>query len=225
MRSVLTAITCIFLLFASPIPVSSDPTPVVQITPYVATFCSPEFEWMWVESHPPDMLVVANKGWSQLPGFCREARKAAHGRPLILDLDVHGSKEGLSVKIAGVHRLTTMGYVLNQIEQNAGTDNLTVFLESCYPGNAYFYTIRGNKVKALNHADRPIFLILGVGSGYSNWGNTVYLQWLFNKRDYFEDMRNYEIKKPNPEEKEDSCGISPTTRKLMKLFFKLYFAE
>ncbi len=220
MRTVVAAFLCLIMFFTSTTTVNSEPS---LLTPFVAAFITPEFQWEWVQAHPPDKLFVADKGWSQLPFFCREARKEAKGRPLVIDLTVHGSKRGLTINTQYGANRVSMGYVVNVIEQFAGSDDLTVLLESCYPGNAYFNTIRGSStIKEFNHEGRPSFPIIGVGSGFSNWGNTVYLQWLFHTYPFYEDMRNYETKIPNQYEEEDASGISPTTHKLMMLFFRLY---
>lgn len=224
MRKTIIAAICGVMLLTATLMTSVRSQMMQQPKPFVAVFCSQEFEWVWVEKHQPDKLEVADEGWSEFEKFCKDVKKEANGRPIVIDLMVHGNDSGLAVTVPPFAQVTSMGYVVNTIEKNVGTKNITVLLEACFSGSAYYYTIR-NQDRAkplLNHAGVPAFPIYGVGSGFSNYGNTVYLQWLYGSQGYFEDLRNYEYKKPLIHEIEDSQGISPSARALMMIFFKLY---
>lgn len=203
--------------------------------PFVAVFVTPEFEMLWhsewspaMAHHEPNKIFAAKHGWTDFDKFCKDTVKEAKGRPIVLDLDVHGEDHGLAVKLgkpdeAHTWSITTVGYVMHTIEEDIGSDNLTVLLEACYSGNAYYYTIRGSSNPVLNCEDIPPFPVYGVGSGFSNWGATVYLQYVYGSEGYFEDLRDYELITPRIHEKEDpnNDDMSVTLLKLKAIYERL----
>lgn len=217
----------LFLLFISTFIVSPASANYKISQEYVAVYCSPEFAWVWKNKYHPDLLWVSH-GFDDFDDFCRETRRRAGERPIVLDLDVHGNDDGLYAypEVNGSFKTshTTMGYIVNQLVYFLGDKHPVVLLEACYAGNAYQNTIRNNSRDELNYNPLPPFPIYGTGSGSVNWGTTVFIQYKYNLRLYFEDLRLYEQIPAKQHEEEniriddDTFPISSTCYNLKSLF-------
>lgn len=172
---------------------------------YLAVFSTPGFERFW-KIEPVDYRVTA-RDWSQLDQFLMYTAMHAHGREVILDIDVHGDENGLYLQWMERYgsmsfvesRRATVGYLFSKIDQYFPQGNVTVLLEACYAGRAYKNTIRNNLPvpgdAVADYVSTPAYPVWGVGNETSNFGNHIYLQYKYpDQRMFFEDMRNYEFK-------------------------------
>ena len=161
----------------------------------LAVWCNPEVERFWPSMHP-DVLRVP-QSWDEFDDFLKEVKKKAHGRHIILDLDVHGSGKYLALQVEDARTDKTyihpagFGYAVNRITKILGTKNIEVVCESCFAGETYRNSIRGNKV-GQNHPGIPKFPIYGASYNMYNINNLVYLQYATGCHVWFEDLRKYE---------------------------------
>lgn len=171
---------------------------------YVAVFTSEEWSETWSDKYEPDMKYVY-RSWDDLPVFIEMALKRSQGKTLVLDIDVHGNDHGLALEDRNNHYLrASVGYLYTCLEKKLRGKDCIVLLEACYPGNAYYKTIRGNKHEEGDHLDNypnyPDIPVYCVGSGFSNIDKTMFLQFKHNFRLWWEDIRDYEGNTPKSHE-------------------------
>ncbi len=189
---------------------------------YVAVFTSEEFVSEWAD-YSPDLKYVY-KSWSDFPKFLDRAKKNAGHKKLVIDLDIHGGFDGFYVSFKTIktvkidlfnntclyipfetydYERASMGYIYTELEKRfKNRKNLTVLCEACYPGNNY-YTIRknykdiySNEFDSVNYSYYPDIPIYCLGSGVQNPDITMYLQYRYNLRKWWEDIRKYETAIP-----------------------------
>lgn len=180
--------------------------------PFLAVFASadmPPSDWNRLS---PD-LYIRTGTWDAFPMFLEDVKTWSKGKPVVLDVQVHGSEDGCSLWCGQMNTqhfydTVTLGYIISKIEKTVGT-NVVVCLESCYGGNVYKKTIRGNKntdsKRVVNYEGVPKFPIYGVSGAYSGWNNLVYRQYYFNTHLDFIDLRVCD-KGYTPKKVDDNLG-------------------
>jgi hypothetical protein len=203
---------------------------------YFAVYSSKDLLDVWlIDKYYPDLLYQSDS-WTNFGKFLTLARKCSKNKPLLIDLDVHGNDGGLALKAEDrkIKSLASFGYVITEIEKVLKGKKFVLLVESCYAGNAYKNTIRNNNPEFLiglkqgieafmtDYKKVPYFPIYGTGSGYSNVGNTMFLQYRYRYRKYWVDLRVYENMPAAEHESEDDSGWSKTTKDILKdyLFFR-----
>lgn len=207
----------IFLAFVLVL-LSCGPASSIEDERFIAVYMNPGFyEQYW--DHERLSYYETGKTWGSFDGFCRRAAHLAKGRPVVLDLDVHGNDGGLFLDYSEVVKgkqvfrtyRASFGFIVNCIERNFAPGQVTLMTEACYSGRAYYYTMRNNPLdmtlgcRIENHKDVPKFPIIGVGSITSNYGNLIFLEFidpLHKLRS--EDLRQYEFRKPGPKYRSQS---------------------
>lgn len=208
---------CVVLI--NPVFVTSD----ILKDSYVAVFVSQEFASDWFPSlqRKEINLLFTPKSWKDLSLFVKDIKERSGNSPIVIELDCHGGDTGLSItnrylplSHEQIMDSDTFGHVLDVIYQELGNRQVTILCEACFSGNAYANTAHRGQT-GWYIIPYPVY---GVGSGFSNYGSTVYLQTKNNVKLYYEDLRTYEYKKPAPHEPEDEKGHSKTLLKLRDLY-------
>lgn len=178
---------------------------------YIAVYSDPVFVKYW-DVLKVDYVQSANT-WDDFPGFIRHVKEESKGRPIIIDLNVHGTRGGfLSIHHidkcthgrANKSYMATVGYVLKEIS-TLGEENIrALVLESCYGGHVYFKSREGfnpsyrggNRLDSYTGvAPYPIY---GVDNCVS-WNNVVFIQLANGDNVNIHDLREYS-KSPPPGE-------------------------
>lgn len=153
-------------------------------------------------------------------------------RPILLDVHVHGIEEGLYLQEDVTSQLmysdrANMGYLVSEIEKAFVGRKFSVLCESCFAGRAYKYTIRdsvrdGCYDNITNYDHVPPFPIYGTGDNFANVGPLMYLQWKYNFRKYWVDLRAYDPKGQNkalsPKESEPDFLYSKTSLDIARIW-------
>lgn len=178
---------------------------------YVAVFTSKDLAWLWEDKYTPDYRHIP-ASWKEFPQFLENAKILAKGRPILLELDFHGSNDPKYFSILSKvdergfprYQHASMGYIVKNIVVHLKGQKFLVLLESCYAGTAYT-TIRGNnhiegKDFMDNYPYTPYFPIYGTGDNFVNYDISMFMQFKHNIRLWFEDLRKYEKTPPRPAE-------------------------
>lgn len=196
---------------------------------YTAVFCSQEFDDCWDDMKVDNLFIP--KAWKDLDVFLDTIVAESGDKPIVIDLQVHGWDDGLYITTGyekyaytgmnNEHKImegTTFGKVINKITEKLGHRQLIVLCEACFAGSAYKNTINNPKYKPEYCSAMPPYPVIGSGDNFSNWGNTVYCQYLYNCPINFEDLRMYEVVPVEPHEKEDPNGYSVTTIEQIEIY-------
>lgn len=166
--------------------------------PFLAVFSNPG-TWCYWEKYHPNLYFTA-KDFDDLPIFLdRVKNQIKPGQELILDIDCHGSEDGLLY----IHYEAfnneylyscTVGALLNKIKE-AKLKPSKMYLEACYSqicmetslSVPVSFSYSGNiyepyKYKTINY---PVY---GVGT-CPNISNLIYLQDKYGVKPYFTDLR------------------------------------
>jgi hypothetical protein len=177
------------------------------------------YDW---EKIQPDMLYTGAT-WDDFPVFLELVRHAAKDKEIIIDVSSHGSDTTGLLYIdyeAFGYEMTyeaSMGYIINEIEKKLPKVK-ALFLEACYSEMVMERSLTKKNLADSNHelgcaegshieaSDQYInFPVYGVGSSL-NYNNTCFLQWYYNVRAYFYDLRqfiNHPPAKSTSEEREN----------------------
>lgn len=171
--------------------------------PFVAVFANPGTEKLagWDRVHP-DLFFVSGD-WEKLDEFLDKAKKGAGSRPLVIDVECHGSPITGMLVIEysafgqSMDDTASVGYVIKHIDSKLGNKkNLEVCLESCYSGVCWSRTLV-NKAEIesedfhVSSFDKPVrFPVYGVGQTL-NWNCLVFMEYHSKVRPYFHDLREY----------------------------------
>lgn len=169
--------------------------------PFLAVFSNPG-TWCYWEKYKPNLYYTA-KDFSDLAPFLQMVKEKLHpGQELILDIDCHGSEDGmLYIQYDAFQQdytyTSTLGGLLNNI-QDSGLKPSKLFLEACYarivaetslkPNIRPAYYSPGDNLEDYRYSsiDYPIYGI-GVCPNISN------LQWLsehYQVMPFTEDLRD-----------------------------------
>lgn len=198
-----------FLCFLSSLIVLSVPNSADQ-DKYLAVFCTTASDKETTETcihdwdrFDPDKLVLA-KEWSQLEPFLDLVAKEAGNKPIILDIECHGNDSSglLSTDIDGSD-IASLGWLLKKIDSKLHGKDLTMVLEACYPSQCMERSLKvlrhlEYKNIHLDSFDDPITFPIYSNLGNVNYNNLVYLQYHFNVRLYFQDLRDKAGQLPEP---------------------------
>lgn len=197
MKKILVSIALSLCLL---VPAFSNNTTIVSNEPYVAVFASSDFPKSdWDEPYTPDKILYA-KDWCELELFLMSVKNHASGRPILLDLQVHGL-ERLALKdekLKEGYSEADFGYVVEEISKILGEDNIIVICEACFSGYVYKNTIRDNPDRKGSHTHSgdfnriPAFPIYGVGDRIESVNNIQYMQYYHKVFYRFMDLREYE---------------------------------
>lgn len=171
--------------------------PVRAAEPFIAVFCSPDIAEGPIKpwnnyKHKLDLFHVA-KSWKEFKPFLKEVKRKAQGRPIIIDLSVHGVPEGVFIIVKGdTLKLANQGAICNDIQEvGLNTERLVLVEESCYAGYVFVIGmfsecpteyIERYKGAALNY---PVY-------GVENYVNYIRLsleQYLHKKHLFIKDLR------------------------------------
>ena len=166
---------------------------------YLAVFCEADFMDEWTGEVPN--CLYPGKNWDDFKTFIKMVKKESAGRPVVIDIDCHGTTDSLYIEEDPTHgHVANFGYVLNQIDK-AHFKHLTVLTEACLAGRVYNKSIHvigdihmdGDDFENY-HQDKPSYPVYGMNSKNLNWNNFIFLQWKENKRfpEYFRDLREYQ---------------------------------
>ncbi len=179
-----------------------------QIDPFLAVYCNPGFEKCWANEDPDYIQTAGN--WNDFKLFITQVKRLSGKRPVIIDIDCHGSDDGYLAIVQEVNRgsedlpvvyLATEGYVLNQIDRLGKNKVVCVCQEACFAGVVYKRSIRNTPEVHIagsiweNHEGVPTYPVYGVDN-VSNWNNSVYVQYMYGDRVDFHDLRTYETESP-----------------------------
>lgn len=167
--------------------------------PYFAVYMNQGFNLEWDKYHPDLVFVAPN--WEQFDLFLEIVKKKAGKRKILLDIDTHGDDGGFFIQFFDRYGQfyssgASMGYIVNHVEKYLDEKKVTLIMEGCFSGRAYKNTIRDNfGVDPLreNHKGITVMPIYGIGSVHYNVGNFIYLEYKYNIRPFFEDLRHYEL--------------------------------
>lgn len=170
---------------------------------FIAVYSDPTFTKYW-SFYKVDYLQEA-KTWDDFPGFIKVVKEQAKNRPIVIDINVHGTREGL---LSIYHNkncihgrkdksyLSTFGYVLKEIS-TIGEDKIKMVLfESCYGGYVYFKSREGYKesYRGGNRYDSysgiAPYPIYGVDNCV-NWNNAIFMQLASGDNVNFFDLRQF----------------------------------
>jgi hypothetical protein len=191
----------------------------------LAVWCNPGMEQFWPSLHP-DVMVTAYS-WEQFDDFLRQTKAKAAGRPIDLSLDIHGSGEYLYIKYEDYRTGTSIaepagwGFVVNHIEKALEGEDVTVVCESCFAGETYNHSIRGNK-RGENHPGVPKFPIYGGSYNMYNLNNLIYMQYITGCRVWFCDLRTFDKKEGPPPVEDKNDPVYDRMMALYKILGSLY---
>lgn len=158
---------------------SWQPLAADSVQPFFAVFVNPGWEEDF-EPFRPDLMATAYD-FDQFELFINNVNRLAKGRPVIIDIAVHGSPDGgLYIQDGDDLHESNPGYILNQLER---VDHLNkVYLESCYAGlvmarglnTKHRMDLPGDDVEPFNNK-RLKFDIYGVNNT-PNYVGFVYMQ-------------------------------------------------
>ncbi len=175
---------------------------------YLAEYISSDLWNNYSDSpHVPDLKVRA-KDWKSFEPFLKEVKKNANGRPIILDLSVHGI-DGVPVCAVGNDKssyLATVGAIINLIEKYIPAENIRACVfESCFGAETYNGSITPPETLLNPHAKgcllkprtkgSPSFKCYGVAN-FRNIPPCALEQFLHNEFVTLEDLRIYEARPP-----------------------------
>jgi hypothetical protein len=181
--------------------------------PFIAVFCNPDpnfmVPWRWYRDKID--MIYKPQTWDDLHPFLQEVKKRAGSRKIVLDIDVHGSKEGYlylqydrqTPPLCKEEHKASVGYVLNKIEEALPGRVQEVDLEACFAGIVYKKSIRNNpSLKhsegdvVADHYSYPPFPVYGVRN-FPNYMNSVFIQrWIIKTDIVLNDLRKYEFDNP-----------------------------
>lgn len=193
----------------------------------LAVFCTARMENFW-PSLKPDVLKVATS-WDQFDDFLLETKAKAHGRKVVIDLDLHGNKYlylitedyrtgKTQVSAAG------FGYVVNHILKYLPAEDVILISEACYSGEVINTSLHNNK-HGENYEGVPPFPIYGGSYNMMNLNNLVYMQYVTGCHVWFEDIRTYCNKKGQARIDNDRDPVYDKMMKLWELLASLYCPE
>lgn len=201
--------------------VCSPALPDTAKEPFVAIIASQNLQWMLhqrVGKYHFD-YEAAPLFWEDVPAHLEKIAKAAGSRPILLDFYVHGNDSGLYLegsrvryfKLEETSDRASFGWVLQQVDKYLKDKPFTLLFESCYAGRAYHNTIRGDLPgtpldNVADYKTIPPYPVWGMGDSFSGIGPMMYLQWKYNFRRWWIDLREFDSlgknKKIAPEEPE-----------------------
>jgi hypothetical protein len=216
--SLLLAISCTFILSSEAN--SSDKSP------YIAVFANPGTKRLsgWDKVKPN--FYVESGDWENLDPFLEDVKRKAGRRPLIIDIECHGSPVTgmLVIQYSSFGRdqsdTASMGYVMKKIMARfKDKKNLEVCLEACHSSVCWDKSLNlGATIESEDfHVDSPKepvpFPVYGVGPTV-NVNNFVITQRLVNIRPFFYDLRTYTEGKEPELSKESQDAIVAAFRML-----------
>lgn len=152
------------------------------------------YDW---DRFKPDLLVESNR-WTTLAGFIQAIKKQAKDRPVVIDIDCHGSTYGYLATSKSAEDECDIGYLLNKIETLP--NKKVVCLEACYASICYskgMASQRDEEYKSFHFEsykgagpDYPIYGELVGGKSIINFNNLTYLQYRFGICIYITDLRD-----------------------------------
>ncbi len=201
---------------------------------FLAVFNTPEgyvTDWDIIK---PDFKMCCNT-WDDFPMFLRIVKQQAKNRPILIDVSVHGDDRTGLLWIdydafgQDMSYAASMGYVINQIERTFPKGQVkSLFLEACYSeivmekslttqnlihyndDSEFSYHEGGNQIEGTDtKIDFPVY---GIGSSV-NYNNTVFLQYFYNVKAYFYDLRQFINNEP----------AKPTNRERQPIIEQLWF--
>jgi hypothetical protein len=216
--SLLLAVSCAFLLSSEAN--SSDSKP------YIAVFANPGTKRLsgWDKVKPN--FYVESTDWENLEPFLKDVKTKAGRRPLIIDIECHGSPVTgmLVIEYSSFGRnqddTASVGYVVKKImTEFKGKDNLEVCLEACHSSVCWDRTlVNGAYVESEDfHVDSATdlvpFPVYGVGNTV-NVNNMIIIQRILNIRPFFYDLRKAEAGKEPDISEESSNAVVAAFRML-----------
>jgi len=175
---------------------------------FKAVFANPGFlNRYWKDKHID--ASMESRSWTSFDAFCADVSQRAAGRPVLMDVDVHGNSDGFfltwkdkpTAKEDNRECKASMGFIANVLDRHFLPGQLTFLTEACYSGRAYKYTIRNNSSYRMeedefmeDHPGVPTYPCYGIGSRTTNSGNLVFLVYERGNTDpvHIEDLRIYE---------------------------------
>ena len=168
------------------------PVQAADRKPFLAVFSNPGGpvggDW---EKDKPD-LIVTGSSWVDFDTFVDLTKKLAKGREVIVDVECHGSPDDKLLYLdynAFGYQFTypcTMGHVMNQIVDKLPNVKCVV-MEACYSELVMEGSLYGSGER-YKYRSIP-FPVYGVGN-CSNFNNFVWLEYKYQIRPYFMDLRN-----------------------------------
>lgn len=192
---ILSLFLCLFFLSAF-IPADAE-------SPYLAVFANPGtkecIEW---GKFKPDLFVTSGD-WEDLDNFLKLAKRNAGNRPLVIDIECHGSPVSGCLYLQyssfgeSISDGCSMGYLVKHIDSYFhNKKNLTVCLEACYSAVVASRTLVNKMYLESDefHVDSfnaiPTFPIYGIGQT-ANYNNLIYMQFKYGVHYSFHDLREY----------------------------------
>lgn len=163
--------------------------PVMAVeTPYVAVYTSPNIKHCWKKfKHPLDMLWSTDS-WSDFDRFLAEVHRQAKGKLIVLDMCVHGDKQGLLSKTHSNNRtdpnyFASFGFALNHIERGLAGDRVCLIFDTCFGSYCYRSTVKGNfpvqsKYYFIENHTKPVTYPVYGGGYSSNWATLLLEEYL-----------------------------------------------
>jgi hypothetical protein len=193
--------------------------------PFTAVFASSDFVCLlpWRDNRTD--LLCTSESWGGFEAFLEKVRSRAGNRKIILDIDAHGTEEGLLCieyvqhsSIGKIHlsrtvsRYATLGYCVNRINDYFPPEQIQELdLEACYGARVYgqmntVWSLLGKKY--FEDAPEPQFPVYGVRN-IPNRLNSVFLQRHKYKANVcIQDLREFRSQIHSLfEEEKDTCAL------------------
>lgn len=193
MKALFILLLCFLLL--APATASEPPSP------YIAVYCSEDLKGNWIDfPHKVQKFTVA-KDWSNFDRFLQQVKRDCKGRPVVLDLCVHGmsSPPFLAVGNEKFSHCASEGGVFNHIDKYFGAGSIIVVQESCYGGWCFKYGLLSpfeDDVPCCMLEKRekgaPAYPVYGFAGFYRNVPPCALEQYLHKKHTSLEDLRHLE---------------------------------
>lgn len=165
--------------------------------PFFAVYVSPDLTDYW-KGKKVDYYQEAGN-WEDFRFFIYQVNERAGGRPVVIDIDVHGDKEGFLYINSDNFYAASEGYLLNQLDR---VDNLEIVLqESCYAGTVFKRSLHpkmtveysGNVVE--DYKGNLPYPIMGVDN-VINYNASINDQFRSGYRINYNDLREFTFKDP-----------------------------
>jgi hypothetical protein len=168
--------------------------------PFKAVYCSPDLKQYWMRKQV-DYFHEAET-WDDLRLFVSEVNRQAEGRPVVIDIDVHGEPEGYLYICKGRNGedyAASEGFLVNQLDR---VENLQIVLqESCYAGVVFKKSLHqpreisynGNVIE--DYKGKLEYPIMGVDN-VINYNASINDQFNTGYRLNYNDLREYVFRDP-----------------------------
>ncbi len=198
MNKMLAILACLLLLSVVPADCQEKEQYLAVFDASPDTYSHIRVNEDWAKFNP-DLLVESSR-FTDFSAFLKTVKDQSQGRPILLDIDCHGSETGYLATTEDGEDECTIGYLLNQIDEQLAGKKVTVCLEACYSAICYSKNLHNKQVvnfrsyhfQPYKNAEPsyPVYGELVNGKSTINYNNLTFLQNHFNLPIYMVDLRH-----------------------------------